>query len=335
MSPAELNAQAIRPGRDADADGFIALIGACWSQYPGVLLDVDGEMPELRALASYYTGKGGALWAAEHGGHIVGMIATRPHEANAWEICRVYVHPSLHGSGLGHRLLDIAEAHASTAGAQRLVLWSDTRFDRAHRFYEKRSYIRSGPIRVLDDISNSLEFAYAKPVNGVELLDAAAASAAIPRLSEILIACVAEDAAACFTPPLAPDLARSEWQSIAKQVAAGQRVLFGAWCDGVLMGTVSLLPASVQTGAHRAEVARLLVHPAARRRGLARNLLQRLEQEAAGLGRPLLVLRTLADGGSEHVLRETGWQQAGRIPGFVQSAAGGPVDALDFWKRIA
>ena len=48
----------IRPGRDSDADGYIALIDACWSQSPGIVMDVDGEMPELRALASYYANKG-------------------------------------------------------------------------------------------------------------------------------------------------------------------------------------------------------------------------------------------------------------------------------------
>jgi GNAT superfamily N-acetyltransferase len=91
------------------------------------------------------------------------MIATRPLHATAWEICRVYVAPALHGSGLAHTLLDLAEAHAVAAGAQHLMLWSDTRFDRAHRFYEKRGYVRQGQVRVLNDISHSLEFEYAKP----------------------------------------------------------------------------------------------------------------------------------------------------------------------------
>ncbi len=58
----------IRPGDDADADQLIALIGACWAQYPGIRMDVDGEMPELRALATYYATSGGALWVAEDGG---------------------------------------------------------------------------------------------------------------------------------------------------------------------------------------------------------------------------------------------------------------------------
>ena len=121
-------------------------------------------MPELRALASHYARQGGVLWAAEAGARIAGMIATRPHRAGAWEICRLYVLPSLHGSGLGHCLLDTAEAHAIAAGAKQLVLWSDTRFHRAHAFYQKRGYVRRGTIRVLHDLSRSREFAYVRPI---------------------------------------------------------------------------------------------------------------------------------------------------------------------------
>ena len=44
----------IRAGRDSDGTALIALIWACWSAYPGVRMDVDAEMPELHALATYY-----------------------------------------------------------------------------------------------------------------------------------------------------------------------------------------------------------------------------------------------------------------------------------------
>jgi len=116
-------------------------------------------MPELHALASYYAD---ALWVAEEQGTIIGMIATRPSADGDWEICRVYVHPDHHGGGLGHRLLDVAESHAAAAGARRLFLWSDTRFTRAHRFYEKRGYGRIGEVRELHDLSHSKEFCFAK-----------------------------------------------------------------------------------------------------------------------------------------------------------------------------
>ena len=67
----------IRAGQDADAPGFIALIAACWAEYPGCVMDLDGEVPELRALASYFAGQGGALWVAEAGGDIAGNARAR------------------------------------------------------------------------------------------------------------------------------------------------------------------------------------------------------------------------------------------------------------------
>ncbi len=322
----------IRPGRDDDADGYIALTWACWSQYPGVRMDVDGEMPEYRALASYYAGLGGRLWAAEQDGAIVGMIATRPMTDGTWEICRVYVDPSLHGSRLGHTLLDTAEAHAP---ADRFVLWSDTRFTRAHRFYEKRSYVRAGPIRVLNDLSSSLEFRFEKPRNGIEVLDMAAAESAIPRLSDILIACVEEGAGVSFLPPLAPDVARSFWLATARDVGAGGKLLLAGWVDGVLTGTVTLALAMPQNQPHRAEVAKLLVDPAARRTGLARRLMARLEIEAMKAGKTLLMLDTRAGGAAEGLYRSMRWHELGVVPGHALSKDGTYDDTVFFWKRLS
>jgi GNAT superfamily N-acetyltransferase len=324
----------IRPGRDTDAKSIIALIGTCWSQYPGIRMDVDGEMPELRALASYYTARGGALWIAEAGSDIVGMIAIRPHERDSWEICRLYVHPSRHGGGLGHHLLNRAETHARSAGADQLVLWSDTRFERAHHFYEKRSYVRSGPLRVLHDISHSLEFAYAKPFNGVAVLDAAGAASAVPRLSGILSACVAKGADLAFLPPLAPDAARGFWRSIAKDVAAGSRILLGGWVEGVLCGTVTLASAGAENQPHRADVENLMVHPCRRGTGLARAMMSRLEREALRSGRTLLTLDTRAGDRAEHLYRSMGWKEAGVIPGYTLRADRTPADARFFWKAL-
>jgi GNAT superfamily N-acetyltransferase len=324
----------IRPARDSDSPGFIALTWACWSAYPGVRMDVDAEMPEYRALASYYAEQGGASWAAEADGQISGMIATRPLADGAWEICRVYVHPSLHGGGLGHRLLDVAEAHAVAMGAQRLALWSDTRFDRAHRFYEKRSYVRSGPVRVLADISNSLEYAFAKQVNGLAVVDAAAAESATARLSEILIACVAEGSGVSFLPPLPPDVAHGFWRDTARDVAAGSKILIVGWVDGVLSGTVTLALAGPQNQQHRADVAKLLVHPNARRSGLARRLMQRLELEAAQIGRVLLTLDTRAGDRAERLYQSMNWIEYGRIPGYAVQADGTFEETTFFWKRL-
>jgi GNAT superfamily N-acetyltransferase len=298
-------------------------------------MDVDAELPQYRALASYYADLGGALWAAEADGQIVGMVATRPLPEETWEICQVYVMPSLHGSGLGHRLLDLAEGHALSAGATRLVLWSDTRFDRAHRFYEKRSYVRSGPVRVLADISNSLEYGYAKPVNGIEVLDAAAAVSALPRLSAILTACVEEGAGVSFLAPLAPQAARQFWRDTARDVAGGGKLLLAGWVDGELVGTVTLALAWPQNQQHRAEVTILLVHPTGRRHGLARRLMARLELEALRVGRPLLTLDTRAGDKAEQLYRSMGWIEYGRIPGYAMQKDATFEETLFMWKQLA
>lgn len=156
----------LRPGRDNDGEGFVRLITDCWSEYPGCIMDLDGENPELRALASYFTAHGGALWAAEDGGEIVGMVATHPlDEPVEWELCRMYVAAGLRGSGLAHRLAEAVETHARAAGGQVLRLWTDTRFTRAHRFYERRGFVRGPDIRVLHDVSNTLEYAYSKRID--------------------------------------------------------------------------------------------------------------------------------------------------------------------------
>ncbi|MGE4049245.1 MAG: GNAT family N-acetyltransferase, partial [Acetobacteraceae bacterium] len=189
-------------------------------------------------------------------------------------------------------------------------------------------------VRVLQDISNSLEYGYAKPVDGIAVLDAASAASAEPRLSSMLIACVAEGAGVSFLPPLAPDVAQAFWRETARDVAAGKKVLLAGWHGGVLAGTVTLNLATPQNQPHRAEVAKLLVDPACRRSGLARRLMQRLEQQARAAGRRLLTLDTRAGSGAEALYRGMGWQELGCIPGYAQRPDGTPDDTVFFWKRL-
>lgn len=329
----------IRDGRDDDAENFIALIDACWSEYPGCIMDLDGEVPELRALATYCTGKGGKLWAAEdESGAIVGMVATYPLNADrAWEVARMYVARAARGSGLARALLAQAEDHARAQGAQRIVLWTDTRFETAHRFYEKHGYVRSGSIRVLDDVSKSLEFRYTKPIAGlvVEVLDAAAAASAERRLAEILAACVDAGASVSFLPPMTRERAQKFWRKTASEVAAGKVLLLAAWSEGVIAGTVQLDLAMSENQPHRAELEKLLVHPAFRGRGIARALLSRAEQAAIGHGRTLLTLDTAAGGDAEPIYRAEGWTEIGRVPGYALNADRRTYgDTLYFYKKL-
>ena len=145
----------VRLAHDRDGPAIIALIERCWADYPGCVLYVDEEEPQLRALATYFAGLGGAVWIADEG---AGLVATRPLAPGRWEICKVYVHPDHQGTGLAQRLMALAEGHS---GGPAFELWSDTRFARAHRFYEKLGYVRGG-VRDLGDRSQSFEYHYSK-----------------------------------------------------------------------------------------------------------------------------------------------------------------------------
>ncbi|MDA8049204.1 MAG: GNAT family N-acetyltransferase [Rhodospirillales bacterium] len=328
----------IRSGRDADAQAFIALIGGCWAEYPGIVLDVDREVPELRGLASYYGAKGGTVWAAEADGAVVGMVAAAPLKADAaWEIARMYVARPWRGSGLAHCLLDTAEARARQEGAQRVVLWSDTRFAAAHHFYEKRSYVRAGPIRILDDLSKSLEFRYAKPLAGlaIEVLDAAAAASAERLLAAALIGAVAEGADLGFRAPLASERARAVWHDVTAAVAGGRRLLLVAWQEGVIAGSAEIDLALPETAPNHARLERLLVAPSWQRRGIGCALLARTEQAALRVGRRLLTGTVRAGDPAEHLLRTAGWEEAGKIPGATNDTAGTPAATVIFWRALA
>ncbi len=326
----------LRPGRDADAEGIIALVGACWAEYPGCVMDLDGEVPELRALAGYYAGLGGACWVAEAGGTIVGMIGTHPLDGDAWEICKVYAAASSRGQGLAQALLAAAEAFAREQGAGEFRLWSDTRFTRAHAFYEKASYVRRGPIRVLGDKSNSLEYAYAKPACGVVVwpLDAAGADSAGRLLAGVLKDCVDAGASVSFLPPLDRAVARAFWQQAGREVANGGRLLLAGWVEGVLAGCVSVNLAMPPNQPHRGDVQKLLVGPAARRHGLGRRLLRAAEQAAQAAGRSLLVLDTRAGDAAEPLYRDEGWIEAGRIPDYARNPDGSLCATVFFYKKI-
>ncbi len=295
----------LRPARDSDAPGIIALVGACWAEYPGAGLDVDGENPELRALATYFADHGGAIWVHEHEDAIAGMIGTQPLAGGLWELCKVYSRPALRGTGLAALMLATAEAHAVTHGATGMCLWSDTRFDRAHRFYEKHGYLRDGPIRVLDDKSNTLEFRYAKPLAGlaVHALDAAAAGSAVPGLAALTGG---------------GEAARAQIRAVAKSVALGEAVLLAGWIDGRLAGSVQL---DLSGRRHAGVLGGLCVQAELRRRGLGRLLARQAEAAARAAGRRLLTAEVREGAAAELLLHRLGWTQVGRIPGLEEDGA--------------
>ena len=158
----------------------------------------------------------------------------------------------------------------------------------------------------------------------------------LPELAAILHACVRDGASVGFVLPFDLDQAAAFFRDkVRPGLAAGGRVLLAAELDGKLAGTVQLLHDTPPNQPHRAEVAKLLVHPDARRRGLARALMARLEAEAAARGRSLLTLDTRTGDTAEPLYAGLGFQAAGVIPGYCRDAASDRLDATTImWKAL-
>jgi predicted GNAT family N-acyltransferase len=145
----------LRPVRDEDGPALERLIEGCWAEYPGTVMDVDNEEPWLRAPASAYQEKGGALWVTRD---ISACVGVRPLAAGTAELKSLYVAAPARRGGLGRRLVRRVERWARETGATRIVLWSDTRFLDAHRLYERLGYQFTGATRDLHDRSHTSEY---------------------------------------------------------------------------------------------------------------------------------------------------------------------------------
>ena len=170
----------------------------------------------------------------------------------------------------------------------------------------------------------------------IEPLTAAAARAAEPALVEILRDCVDSGASVGFLPPLKPATASAYWRTVFSALEDGARVLLVARRagDGAIVGTAQLDPAGKENARHRAEVAKVLVPQAARRRGIGRALMLALEDHARRLGRTTLVLDTRQGDPSEQLYAGLGWRRVGAIPEYCESEDGRLDATVVYYKLL-
>jgi GNAT superfamily N-acetyltransferase len=153
-------------------------------------------------------------------------------------------------------------------------------------------------------------------------------------LARVLHDCVAGGASVSFMAPFSHDDARAVFEEYAAEVEQGRRVLLAAFASGELVGTVQVLLAVPPNQPHRAEIAKMLVHRSARRRGIADRLMERAEAEALAEGRTLLVLDTVTGDAAERLYRRRGWTTVGIIPGYALYPDGRPCDTTVFFKQL-
>ncbi|MEM8852889.1 MAG: GNAT family N-acetyltransferase [Pseudomonadota bacterium] len=146
--------------------------------------------------------------------------------------------------------------------------------------------------------------------------------------AELLHAAVLAGASINFILPFSRKESAAFWRdTVVPAVASGERVLFAALEGEALVGTVQLITAMPPNQPHRAEVTKLIVHPNARRRGIARSLMARLEEAALNRQRTLITLDTRTGDSAEPLYRSLGYTTAGTIPGFCRDTATDRLDA--------
>ena len=128
--------------------------------------------------------------------------------------------------------------------------------------------------------------------------------------------------------------ASSYWDSVADQVHSGAMVVLIAQEASRVIGTVQLHLSGRPNGVHRAEVARLLVHSHARRRGVGAALIAAIEAEALQHRVSLLLLDTRTGDPSQHLYEKIGYTLAGIIPHYARGTTGTLEPTSIMYKAI-
>jgi GNAT superfamily N-acetyltransferase len=167
--------------------------------------------------------------------------------------------------------------------------------------------------------------------------DGATVDADLDALAELLHLAVHGGAGVSFVLPFSVQDARRFWSERVLPALAGRgKRMLVARRDGRIVGTVQLDFPWPPNQPHRAEVGKLLVHPSARRRGVARALMLALEDLARVEGRSLLTLDCVTGAPAERLYRELGYIAIGVIPGFaLASRTSQPEDATFMYKPLA
>lgn len=104
--------------------------------------------------------------------------------------------------------------------------------------------------------------------------------------------------------------------------------------DGRIIGTVQVIPVQIENQPHRAEIAKMLVLRAARRRGVGAALMRAAEAAAAEMGRTLLVLDTASEDAAR-LYESLGWTFIGEIPDFALLPDGRPTSTRIYYKDLS
>jgi GNAT superfamily N-acetyltransferase len=156
----------------------------------------------------------------------------------------------------------------------------------------------------------------------------------LPELCLILQDCVNEGSSIGFLAPLSLQEAEKYWTQVAETIIKGNLHLFilttseatpGRDTPPTILGTIQLSTIPKATHLHRAEVIKLLVSPSSRRLGIARKLMEYIEDFARG---------TATGSAAVEMYRRLGWEEWGTCKDYASWPDGSRCDATFFRKDL-
>ncbi len=159
----------------------------------------------------------------------------------------------------------------------------------------------------------------------------------LPVLSDVLVDCVHAGASVGFVLPFRDSDASTFWRDrVFPDVHTEETDLFIAQEGPEVVGAVLLNRGMMPNQAHRADLAKLLVHSSARRKGAGKALVQAAETRAQKLGKSLIVLDTRSGDPAQRLYAALGFQVAGTIPGYCRNPFDNTLESTTYmFKTLA
>ncbi|HSI46752.1 MAG TPA: GNAT family N-acetyltransferase [Ideonella sp.] len=157
---------------------------------------------------------------------------------------------------------------------------------------------------------------------------------ALGQLAALLQASVAAGASIGWVDTPSEATALAFWRNCSEAAARGERSGWWALQQGRVVGSVQVVWQQPENGAHRVDLVKLMVHPEARRAGIASRLMDAAEAEVARRGRRLIVLDTWRASPAEGLYWQRGYQRSGFIPDYALTTAGGAGATRVMFKRL-
>lgn len=168
----------------------------------------------------------------------------------------------------------------------------------------------------------------------IRALDPDADARLIPQLAAIMVAAVAGGASIGFMAGYGQIEAEHWWRARFAAARVAEIIILVAEDGDGVTGTVTLVPATMPNQLHRADVAKMMVAPRARRLGVGAALLAAVEDLARRLGRTTLVLDTISGSDAARLYERGGWERVGEIPAYALMPDGAMAPTTYYSKRL-